>query len=166
MRLLASCGMRTARFLSLARFRKLASIDKPSYRSNAGVKSPVESLQKNKFGRYEVNLDYPITLGRIEHEVAAADLSLVRSAFLWKETLPDRFVGITCFASGIPLPHIFQCQQRALVTGVECAHCAGNVSQPWRRRFLFESRGRGLLRPIQRTDVDEPHAVEDIPYSA
>jgi hypothetical protein len=59
---------------------------------------------------------------------------LVRGAFVWEETLPDCFVGITGFAFGIPLPHGFQCKKRAITLGVECAHCTGNVCQPWRRR--------------------------------
>jgi hypothetical protein len=35
----------------------------------------------------------------------------------WEKTFPDRFVGITGFAFGILLPHIFQCRQRAILTG-------------------------------------------------
>jgi hypothetical protein len=73
---------------------------------------------------------------------------LVRGAFVWEETLPDCFVGITGFAFGILPPHIFQCNQGAIATAVECARCTGNLRQPRRRRFFFEGFGCGLLRPI------------------
>src|SRR5437762_9547615 len=98
--------------------------------------------------------------------VTSTDLSL-RAMLIWEKTLPDRFVGITGFASGILPPHIFQCHQRAILTGIGGAHCAGNVCQPWRRRFCFEVFGCSLrARPIQRTDVYEAQAVVHIPRSA
>jgi len=84
--------------------------------------------------------------------------------FIWEKTLPDRFVGTTDFAFGILYPHSFQCNKRAIATGVECARCASNLRQPWRRRFFFEGLGRGLMRPVQLTDVDEAHGVEHIPH--
>ena len=65
----------------------------------------------------------------------AIDLSF---GLIWEKMLPDRFVGIAGFAFGILPPHIFQCHQRAILTGIGGAHCAGNVCQPWRRRFFFE----------------------------
>ena len=56
---------------------------------------------------YEVNLEF---IGhRMEPEVTAADLSLMRGAFVWKETLPNGFIGIPGFAFRIPLPHSVQC---------------------------------------------------------
>ena len=97
--------------------------------------------------------------------VTSTDLSL-RAMLIWEKTLPDCFVGITGFAFGIPLPHGFQCKQSAIATGIERAHCGGNVCQPWRRRFFFELFECSLPRPIQLTHVDEAHAVEHIPHCA
>src|SRR5437762_2183008 len=79
--------------------------------------------------------------------VTSTDLSL-RAMLIWKKTLPDQFVGVTGFAFGILFPHSFQCSQRAIASGVDCADCAGNVCQPWRRRFFFELFWCSLPRPI------------------
>src|SRR5262249_31433712 len=97
--------------------------------------------------------------------VPRRDLSFERGRFVWKKAFPHRLIGIASFASGIPLSHGFQCKQGAIATGVECAHCGGNVCQPWRRRFFFELFGCGLPRPIYRTDIYEAQAVERIPHA-
>ena len=86
--------------------------------------------------------------------------------FLGEKVLPDRFVGVTGFAFRMPVPHSFQCKQRAIVADIECACYAGNIYQPCRRRFFLEVFGRGMLGSIDRTNVDEAHAVEHIPSSA
>ena len=96
----------------------------------------------------------------------AIDLSLVGAGVIWEKTLPDCFIRVASFAFRIPLSHRFQCKQRAIASGVERAHRTRDVCQPWRRRFVFERFRRRPLRPIQRTDIDEAHAVEHIPYSA
>ena len=116
--------------------------------------------------------DAPFHLGHLMFEKvvrsdvqrsAAIDLSF---RLIWEKMLPDRFVGIASFASGILAPHIFQGHQRAILTGIGGANCAGNVCQPWRRRFCFELFRCILRHPIQRTDVDEAHAVEHIEHCA
>src|SRR5262249_2378372 len=94
------------------------------------------------------------------------NLSLVSTGVIREKTLPDRFVGITGFTPWILLPHIFQRLQKAISTGIGCAHCAGNLCQPWRRRFFFEIFRCGLPFPIQWADVYEAHAVEDIEHWA
>src|SRR5215470_7681086 len=71
------------------------------------------------------------------------------SAFVREKTFPDRFVWITGFAFGMPLAHSFQCRQRAIAADVECADCAGNFCQPWRRWFWLEIFACGLLGPIE-----------------
>ena len=93
----------------------------------------------------------------------AIDLSF---GLIWEKMLPDRFVGIAGFASGILAPHIFQSHQGAILTGIGGANCAGNVCQPLRRRFFFEFLRCILPRPIQRIDVDEANAVEHIEHCA
>src|SRR5262249_48361221 len=96
----------------------------------------------------------------------AARGRLTCTGVVWKKTLPDRFVRISHFAFRVSLPHGFQCKQRASASGVERAYRCRDVCQPRRGRFVFEPFRRLRLRPIQRTDINQSHAVEHVPYSA
>src|SRR5262245_42260107 len=104
-------------------------------------------------------------VGRSIRRRSRNDLPLLCALIIRKETLPDRFIGISSFAFRMACAHSFQCKQRAIAADVECARCARDVRQPWRRSFFFELFGWSLLRPIELTDVDEAHGVEHIPYS-
>src|SRR6476620_3253568 len=108
----------------------------------AGVAELADALDSKSSGRKVVWVRAPPPAMNsqliFDVEVERNHLLQLFAAFIWEKTLPDRFVGITGFAFGILLPHIFQCRQRAILTGIGGAHCAGNVCQPWRRRFFFE----------------------------
>src|SRR6266481_5228294 len=131
---------------------------------NAGVAELADALDSKSSGRKVVWVRAPPPAMESQLDIRRRTLSSADSS--GKKTLPDGLICVASFAFRIPLPHRFQCKQRTIATRVERAYGTGDVRQPLRRRFVFKLFRCEPLRPIQRTDIDEAHAVEHIPYSA
>src|SRR5512132_4102758 len=99
----------------------------PQYEPDAGVAELADALDSKSSDRkiVWVRAPPPAMTSQIALRcwtLSATHLSQLFATFIWKKTVPHRFIGIASLALRIPRSHRFQCKQRAIASRVERAH--------------------------------------------
>jgi hypothetical protein len=85
--------------------------------ADAGVAELADALDSKSSDRkiVWVRAPPPATLLYSTPNIRRSTAINLSFGLIWKETLPDQFVGITSFALRILFPHVFECGQRAIL---------------------------------------------------